>query len=437
MWLQNLFSKNFLMRAFDVRSNELRATVAAFALVFILMASYFVLRPVRDAMASDWSDAEVSMLWNIQFFISLGIVSLYGIAISKIRFKYVVPMVYGCFAVSFIAFFVMTQFVTEVQLIEKAFYVWVSAFSLFNLSVFWSFMADTFKKEQGKRLFATISMGASAGAMVGPAIPVLFAEKLGFNALMLVASLGLLLAIPLILYIYRLKKTTLGNDHVHQESLQTDWWSGFRALLKNPFLLGIAVFILLYVFIGSFVYFQQKNILAEFSRVERAEILGSIDWIVNVLTFTLAFFVTGRLLKKFGMAFTLSLLPVLLVMGMLILAFAPVVVMLLAVQVSRRVGNYAVTRPAREMLFTQVTADERFKSKPVIDVVVYRGGDAVSGSLFALLSDGMGLGLAALSVIGSGLAGLWAWVAISLGRSYGRKNRTQPKTVQPTAEVMT
>ena len=404
----------------NIRPNEFKATLAAFVLVFILMASYFVLRPVRDAMASDWSDVEVSMLWNLQFFISLAIVSLYGLLISKMRFKRVVPWVYGCFALSFMAFFVATQFLTEVRLAEKAFYVWVSAFSLFNLSVFWSFMADTFSKEQGKRLFAVISMGASLGAIVGPSIPVLFAEQLGLNVLMLIASVGLLLSIPLILYIYRLKTQELENHDVHfdQQALNKHWWSGFGSLIRNPYLLGIAAFILLYVFIGSFVYFQQKNILAEFSRAERAEILGGIDWIVNVLTFLLAFFVTGRLLQKCGMALTLSLLPVLLIAGMLVLAFAPVVLVLLAIQISRRVGNYAVTRPAREMLFTQVSTDERFKSKPVIDVVVYRGGDAVSGSLFAVLSEGVGLGLAMISLIGAGIASVWAWLAIQLGRRY-------------------
>ncbi|WP_395377001.1 NTP/NDP exchange transporter [Marinicella sp. W31] len=429
--------KYALTQLFDIRPHELKATVAAFTLVFILMASYFVLRPVRDAMASDWSDAEVSMLWNLQFFISLGIVSLYGLLISKIRFKRVVPLVYGCFALSFMAFYVVTQFLAEVRLAEKAFYVWVSAFSLFNLSVFWSFMSDTFSKEQGKRLFAVISMGASLGAIVGPSIPVLFAEKLGLNLLMLMASVGLLLSIPLIFYIYRLKTKVLDNHDVHfdKKVLNKQWWSGFRSLAKNPYLMGIALFILLYVFIGSFVYFQQKNILAEFSRTERAEILGGIDWIVNVLTFLMAFFVTGRLLQKCGMAFTLSLLPVLLIAGMLILAFAPVVLVLLAVQISRRVGNYAVTRPAREMLFTQVSTDERFKSKPVIDVVVYRGGDAVSGSLFAVLSEGVGLGLAMISLIGAGIASLWAWLAVHLGRRY--ENKEDRKKTSAAMELTT
>jgi AAA family ATP:ADP antiporter len=175
---------------------------------------------------------------------------------------------------------------------------------------------------------------------------------------------------------------------------------------------------LLYVFIGSFVYFEQKNLLAEYSRPERAKILASIDWVVNSLTFVMAFFVTSRIVTKLGMPITLALMRILLVVGMLALALAPLIVIVMAVQVTRRAGNYAVTRPAREMLFSQVTQEQRFKSKPVIDIVVYRGGDAVSGTLFAFLFEGLGLGLALIALIGAGISTLWSAVAIFLGRRY-------------------
>ncbi len=412
----------------NVHSNELTATLVSFAIVFILMASYFVLRPVRDAMASDWSDTEVSQLWNLQFFVSAGIVSLYGLIISKIKFKNVVPLVYTCFALSFMLFYFLAPTFTDPTLIEKTFYIWVSAFSLFHLSVFWSFMSDTFSKEQSKRLFSIIGSGASAGAIVGPLIPALFAESIGVDSLMLIASLGLLTVVPLVLFMYRLKSKQLNNEDVTADlssaTLNSQWWSGFKAVVTNKTLMAISLFILLYVFIGSFVYFEQKNLLADYTRPERAEILASIDWLVNSLTFFLAFFVTGRLVTKMGMAATLALLPVLIMLGMFILAFAPLLVIVLGIQVARRAGNYAVTRPAREMLFTDVTADERFKAKPVIDIVVYRGGDAVSSSLFALLSEGLGLGLAAISAIGAFIAAIWGGVAVFLGRRYDANGKS-------------
>ncbi len=418
--------KKLLQKFSLIKANELKATVASFVMVFTIMACYFILRPVRDSMASDWSDTEVSMLWNLQFFISIGIVSIYGLIISKIKFKNVVPIVYSSFSASFFGFYLITQNFTDPILVEKSFYIWVSAFSLFNLSVFWSFMSDTFDKEQGQRLFAIIGAGASLGAVIGPMIPALFAKQLGVQNLMLIAAGGLLLVIPLILYIYRLKISELNNQELRvdlaQHKLSSSWFSGFNSTVTNPYLLGIGLFILLYVFIGSFVYFEQKNLLAQYTRPQRVVILGSIDWIINFSTFFMAFFVTGRIVKKFGMSITLSLMPLLLFIGMLILAFAPMVVILLGIQVVRRVGNYAVTRPAREMLFTQVTTDERFKAKPVIDIVVYRGGDAVSGSLFAVLTESFGLGLAAVSLVGAVIASFWTWIAIIIGKNY-EKNR--------------
>lgn len=411
--------------ASKVEPHELKATVASFSFVFILMASYFILRPVRDAMASDWSDAEVSLLWNINAFVSAGIVAAYGFAVSRLRFRQVAPIIYTFFAATFVAFYIGVQFVDDRTLIDKSFYLWVSVFALFHLSVFWTLMADTFTKEQSKRLFAVIGAGASLGAIVGPAVPTLFAGRIGVDTLMLIASCGLLLVIPLVFYLYRLKRTELGNADVAADlalaKMGGAWWSGFRTFVTNPMLLGIGIFIVLYVFLNAFFYFGQKNLLAEYTRAERTTILAGVDWLVNTLTFGLAFFATGRLATRFGMAVTLALLPVFVVVGMLILAVAPVLTVLLALQVARRSGNFGVTRPAREMLYTQVSREERFKAKPVVDIVVYRGGDAVSATAFALLTEGLGLGLAAIALIGSGIAAVWGSVGVFLGRRFDRK----------------
>jgi len=337
---------------------------------------------------------------------------------------------YAFFAVSFIAFYFGISLLDDRILVDKLFYLWVSVFALFHVSVFWTFMADTYNPGQAKRLFAIIGTGASAGALVGPAIPALFAGKLGTDTLMLIAASSLMLVIPLVFYVYHLRSTELGNNDLESDaakkSIGGSWWQGFQSFVSNPYLLGIGIFILLYVFIGSFVYFEQKNLLADFSRAERTQILGSIDWLVNLLTFGLAFFVTGRIVGRLGMPLALALMPVLICIAMLILAFAPILTVLLAIQVFRRGGNYGLTRPAREMLYTKVTREERFKAKPVIDIVVYRGGDAVSGTLFAFLTDGIGLGLAAVAAIGSGIAAAWAAAGIWLGRRFDAKPDVAP-----------
>ena len=188
----------FLKSASKVEDNEIKATVASFLFVVVLMSAYYILRPVRDAMASDWTDAEVSWLWTINFFISTAVVALYGIAVSRIRFQLLVPAMYGMFALTFVAFYMSVSAASDRTLIDKTFYVWVSVFSLFHISIFWSFMSDLFNKEQAGRLFSIIAAGASVGGLIGPTIPSFFSESLGTDNLMLIASVMLLIPIPIV-----------------------------------------------------------------------------------------------------------------------------------------------------------------------------------------------------------------------------------------------
>lgn len=421
----NLLSR-FMKTASQIESNELRSVLLAFALVFTLMAAWYILRPVRDAMASEWTDTEVSFLWNINFLVSVFAVAIYGFAVSKVKFKYLVPGVYGFFAASFVAFYFGVSGVEDRVLIDKIFYVWVSVFSLFHISVFWSFMSDLFTKEQSNRLFAFIAAGSSAGALIGPLIPALFADDLGTDTLMLIAAVVLIFPIGIVLYLERLKVVDLHNEAVHADlsaaKIGGNPFAGFKMFVTNPYLLAIGAFILLYTAIGSFVYFEQKNLLAQFieTRAERTEVLAMVDWVVNILTFAIGMFATGRIVERFGMAVTLSLVPFVIAAGLLVLAFAPLLTVVLVLQVVRRAGNYAITRPSREMLFTAVDRETRFKAKPVIDIAVYRGGDAVSSIAFAGLTDGVGLGLGAMAAVGAGIAALWGVVGRYLGRMFTR-----------------
>lgn len=410
--------------ASKIEPNELRSVLLSFLFVFTLMSAWYILRPVRDAMASDWTDTELSFLWNINFFVSIAVVAVYGFAVSHLKFKHLVPSVYAFFGLSFVAFYFAASGSDDRVLVDKVFYVWVSVFSLFHVSVFWSFMSDLFTKEQSNRLFAFIAAGSSAGALVGPLIPALFAENLGTDKLMLIASVALIVPIALVLYLERLKVVDLHNESVQADlraaKIGGNPFAGFKMFVSNPYLLAIGAFILLYTAIGSFVYFEQKNLLEEFSRAERTEILARVDLVVNILTFAIGMFATSRIVTRFGMPATLAMVPVFIVAGLFILAFAPILIVVLALQVARRAGNYAITRPAREMLFTAVDRETRFKAKPVIDIVVYRGGDAISSIAFAGLTDGIGLGLAAMAAVGGVIAAVWAAVGVYLGRMFGR-----------------
>ena len=429
-----------------IEPNEIRTVVVSFSFVFILMAAYYILRPVRDAMASDWSNTEISILWNIQLVLSTVGVALYGLACSHVRFRLLVPAVYIFFALTFCGFYLGSGLVasgiafdgglaafleavtrgpiTNRILLDKSFYLWVSLFSLFHVSVFWSFMADTFSKEQSRRVFAFIAAGASAGAAAGPLVANQLVSDIGTDNLMLVASAMLLVAIPVALYLQRLKRVDLHNEDVTADlsaaKIGGNPLAGFKTFFTNPYLLAIGAFILLYTTIGSFVYFQQTDLLREFTREQRTEILAGLAFVVNLLTFGLGLFATSRIVTRFGMSTTLALVPVFICAGLLILAFAPILTILLALQVARQAGNYGITRPAREMLFTNVDRETRFKAKPVIDVAVYRGGDAASSIAFAGLTDGLGLGIAAMAAIGAGIAAVWGAAGVYLGRVFGR-----------------
>lgn len=426
MLKRNSFLFRIINRASHVNEGEVEPCSLSFLIIFLLMGSYYILRPVRDALASDWTDAEVSFLWTMNFFISTFAVIIYGWAISKLFFKYIVPTIYGFFALSFLFFFILIELTAQNGIYTKAFYVWVSIYSLFNVSVFWSFMSDIYNSEQANRLFSIIGAGASAGAIFGPSIPTLFSEIIGTFQLMWITSLCILATIPLFLKLHRLKRTKLGNKKSDtwddKSKIGGNPFKGFWDFIQNPYLRKIGLFIILYTSISTFLYFQQKNLLSSYSLAERSQILGGVDWIVNLLTFTIAFFATSRIVKKLGMPIALSIIPFIMSGGLLLLSVTSSLFITLGLQIFRRAGNYALTRPAREMLFTQVTREERFKAKPVIDVVVYRGGDMMTSWGFAFLTEGLAFGLGALAAIGSIIAGVWGVIGVYLGKTF--KDRT-------------
>lgn len=410
--------------ASKIEPHEIKATAGSFLLVLLLMTAYYLLRPVRDAMASDWSDAEVATLWTINFFFSFIVVAIHGFAITKLSLKNLVPSVYGFFAVTFILFYAFTTFSQDAILIDKAFYIWVSVFSLFPISVFWSFMADIYTNNQSKRLFGIITTGASIGAMIGPSLKLIIKDLSGYDAVLASAAL-LLITLPIIFYLQKIKVSELGNaDHTAKiPSMGGATLDGFIYFLKNPFLLGIGLFLFLYTGIGSFVYLELKNLMGEMTRVEREKIWAIMDLVTNTLTIITGLFITSRLATKLGLNWTLALLPLVVMGGLLTVAMAPLLTIVVALQIFRRSGNYAITRPAREMLFTYVDQETRFKAKPVIDVVVYRGGDTFWGWAFTGLTQGLGLGISGIAMVGAGIAAIWSGLGLYLGKQTERQEQ--------------
>jgi AAA family ATP:ADP antiporter len=291
-------------------------------------------------------------------------------------------------------------------------------------------MSDIYNRRQAPRLFAFIAAGSSIGAITGPAITAFFAEALGTYNLMLLAATMLLIPIPIIAALNRLKVSALGNADVEadlseQVRIGKNPFAGFMLFFRSPFLFGIGLFIFLYVSMGTFVYFGLKNLMDVYDDSTRERIWALIDLTVNTLSIVTAIFITGRLATRLGMSKTLALVPSVLVIGFLFIAMAPILVVVVGLEITRRAGNYAITRPGREMLFTIVNREMRFKAKPVIDIVVYRGGDMVWAWTFTVLTTVVGLGMAGVAWVGAGIALVWALVGASLGRTYDRSGATE------------
>jgi len=432
----NIIARLFKV-ASKVESNEIRAVVLSFSFAFTLMASYYILRPIRDAMSSDWSDAELSTLFTVTFVFSFISVALYGAACSRIKIGRLVPGIYGLFALSFFGFYCAIQSSPDTLIIGKVFYVWISVFSLFHVSVFWSFMADIFNKEQARRLFGFIASGSSIGALIGPLLALALVGSVGKGNLLLISAVLLFVPMIIIGCLERIKHTELQNEELnaekdYQQTLGSNPLGGFMLFVRNPYLLGIGIFILLYTAISTFVYFELKNLMAGLDEGTRTQIWAGMDLAVNILTIGTAMFCTSRLATRFGLAVTLAFVPVIIFVGLLVVAMAPMIWVVVALQVVRRAGNYGITRPGREMLFTAVDRESRFKAKSVIDIAVYRGGDMITAWAFTGLTQGLGLGLGAVAFVGTLIAAVWAFVGRSLGRTY---DQSHGATSSETAEV--
>jgi ATP:ADP antiporter, AAA family len=321
-------------------------------------------------------------------------------------------------------------------------------FNLFVVSVFWSFMADLFRNEQARRLYGFISAGGSAGALAGPGVAATLATGYGPSAMLPVAALLLMAAVFCILRLTAWAERARGGKHEPRAGdagapLGGEILAGITLVLKSPYLMGICVYVLLGTLLGTFLYFHQQNIVAAEMNDPgaRTALFAKIDFAVNLLTIFCQLFVVNRLIGRFGIGATLAILPVLAVAGFLLIGLLPVLAVLVAFQILRRAGEYAIAKPAREVLFTVLTREEKYKSKNVIDTVVFRGGDAISGWMFEGLRI-LGFGFSAIAFTGMPIALLWVGTGWMLGKTqdemrarYDASMRRYERSLQAAAQA--
>jgi ATP:ADP antiporter, AAA family len=418
-----------LARVVAVQPGELRALGWSFAYFFCLLAGYYVLRPLRDEMGIAGGVRNLQWLFTATFAVMLAAVPLFGAVVARLPRRRFIPLVYHFFVVNIAIFWVLLALDVGRVHVARVFFVWISVFNLFAVSVFWSFMADLYSSEQGKRLFGFIAAGGSAGALAGPAITVWLAVPLGPVNLLVVAAVllegAVLCARRLEFAAPQAGRTDAAPAAAEPAKLGGGWLAGIAMVLRSPYLAGIALWVALLSLAGTFLYFQQASIVASASDdpAVRTRIFATIDLVVGILTIFVQFLATGRLISRFGAGPAAALLPIVFVFGFAILAFSPALLVVITFQAAQRIANFALSNPAREVLFTVLAREEKYKAKNVIDIVVFRGADAASGWLYAALRAA-GLELSAIALASVPVAALWFALALVLGRAQER--RAQP-----------
>lgn len=416
---------NRLQQLVDVEVGEARAMFWAFSYFFVLLCSYYILRPIRDEMGIAGGVENLQWLFTGTFLAMISMVPLFGWLTSRYKRSTFLPSVYVFFITSLLLFYILFSSGIATEWVARAFFIWVSVFNLFVVSVFWSFMTDIFTNRQAQRLFGFIAAGGTAGALLGPALTTILVKPFGTENLLLLSAAFLLWAIlcisQLASWSHDQGDRASDSEILSDRPLGGSILAGIHLVFHSPYLLGIALLMLLFTTLATFLYFQQAQIIRDSftDPAERTAVFAAIDFAVNLLTVLMQLFLTGRLVRWLGLPWTLALVPMLLCLGFVALAFSPVLAVLIVVQILRRAGNYAIMRPSREMLYVVLGREEKYKAKNFIDTAVYRGGDAASAWVYTGLRS-IGLGLSGIAWLAVALAGLWALLAYRLGREHAR-----------------
>jgi ATP:ADP antiporter, AAA family len=411
-----------LARIFVARPGEMPAVLGGFLLFFLLFTSWFMLRPVRETFGIAGGVDNLQWLFLGTFLATLVVVPLYGTLSSRIARKTLFPAAYllSALVMAGFAFGLWTD--PGNVWTARAFYVWSSVFNLFVVSLAWSVMADVFNPEQGHRLFGQIAAGASLGGLTGPLLSGVLVEAFGHAGLLLLSTSLLVSTLGCAAYLHRWRRTTgqPSEQRPPERPIGGSIWAGLTTVLRSPYLLSFSAFIVLATSAGTFLYFEQARIVeATFpDPVRQTQVFSAIDATVQALTIGIQLFLTGRLAKRLGVTFLLAAVPVAMIFGFTLLALIATFPLLAAVMVARRVGEYGLVRPGREMIFTAVDTETKYKAKNTIDTVVYRGGDALAAWANAGI---VAIGSSAVALaIGAMISAIWALFGLVVGRQHDR-----------------
>ena len=413
-FLNRLFTK-----AVDVKPNELRALWLGFVFHFIILTAYYIVKPIRDSIAASNKLETLPWMFTATLVVMLIANMIYAAIVARMERRKFIPFAYAFFILVLIVFFALMRTGSPAQQVwtGRAFYVWVSVFNLFNTAIFWAFMTDLFTVEQGKRLYAFIAVGGTLGAISGAYITKNLVRDLGPANLVAISATMFAIVCFLVRLFPRNVGYTTDSGPSGEQPIGGSAWSGIAHIVRSPYLFGLAAAIMLYTSTSTWAYFQQSDLAraALKTSTDRTVFLSNLEIWVNTLTVLIQIFLTGRFLKWFGVAFTLTALPFLSMLGFAAMALAPSLAMLAVFQVIRRAGAYALMRPSREILFTVLKREDKYKVKSVTDTLGYRVGDQLGAwSYGGLGANWLHLSLNTISWIAVPITAGWCALSIWL-----------------------
>jgi len=422
----------------DVRTPELSSLLLSFVYFFFVMSAWFVLRPIRDEIAAASGVRNLPYLFLGTLGATLLFNPLYGALVVRFRVRTFIALTYHIFVANLFVFYLLMRLSGSSQgstldlWMGRAFYVWTSVFNFFVISIFWSFMADTFTSDQAKRLFGFIGVGGTLGSIVGSGFTAAMASSIGTRNLLLVSAL--LLEIAILVVMRFPTRVSVGPLHTASAREQEDRiggsaWGGLTRLLQSPYLLAIAAFLTLYILGSTVLYAEQTDLVGRLypTRAARTTVLAQLEFAAQSLTLFTQFFLTGRITRWIGLAATLAIVPVVSVLGFGALGLFPVFQALATLTVCRRAANFSLMNPAMETLFTVVSREDKYKAKNFIETFVYRFSDQLTVWGYAGLAA-LGLGLSGIAFAVTPVAGVSVALAIWLGRRQRQMERLGART---------
>ena len=419
-----------IARIVDLKPGEGRALLWSFLYFLILLSTYYVLRPLRDNAGIAGGIGNLPWLFTATFLTMLVAVPIYGFVVARLPRRRFIPLVYLFFVANIVLFWLLLTLQIDQPLVARVFFVWLSVFNVFVVSVFWSYLADLFRSEQGKRLYGFIAAGGSIGAIVGPALTKWLIDPLGPVNLFLVAALLLLGAVFSAMQLERAAMRfgqAKADAAITKQPLGGGSLAGVIEILQSRYLSGIALWVILLSLAGTVLYLIQADVVhaASADEKQRVQIFATIDFWVGTLSFLLQFLITGKLIVRFGIGAAVAFLPFVFLLGYGVLAAMPVLTAVVVFQTLQRTSNFVISNPAREILFTVAEREEKYKAKNIIDGLVFRGADASWAWLYNQLHVAMGLGTTALALVMMPTSALWAIVALALGRGQEARAKLQ------------